>query len=143
MGVIAAIVLLGNKAAALEYLHGPDLLAGLIIAPVVGRTVMLVALYFLPYAREDGLAKSLRHIGMTGRVLPFVFTGLVLIASSWWLSYAAVLAVLLSLVATVWLVRTSLRMIGGCTGDVYGALCEVTEAMVLLALVMGGYLGWN
>lgn len=143
MGVLAAILLLGNKVAALEYLHGPSLWTGLVLAPVIGRTVMLAALYWLPYARQDGLAKSLREIGRVGKVLPFVFVALLLVIGAWSLNWTMVLVVLFPLLAAWWLVKTSFRMIGGCTGDVYGALCEVTEATVLLALVIGGYVGWN
>jgi adenosylcobinamide-GDP ribazoletransferase len=139
MGVLAAILLLGNKVAALAALPSSVAQAlGLLLATMLGRTVMLAALYWARYAREDGLAKSLKSVGAAGKTVPFLFAALVLIASAWWLKGALVLVIVLPLLVAFLLIRASYKRIGGCTGDVFGALCELTETAVLIALALGG-----
>jgi adenosylcobinamide-GDP ribazoletransferase len=138
MGVLAAVLLLGNKVAALSALSGDVQIVGLLLAPLLGRTTMLTTLYWSRYAREDGLAKSLKSVGVVGKTVPFLFAALLLVVSTWWLQGAVVLVVVLPLLVAFLLIRTSYKMIGGCTGDVFGALCELTEAAVLIALALGG-----
>lgn len=137
MGVLAAVLVLGNKVAALSTLHGTTLVWGLLLAPVLGRAAMLIALWFYPYARETGLAQSLQAVGRVGRVVPFLLVGVVVLVSVWWLRGEAVFVLFLPVLVAWRLLVTANRKIGGCTGDVYGALCELTEAAVLLALALG------
>jgi adenosylcobinamide-GDP ribazoletransferase len=136
MGVLAAMLVLGNKVAALASLQGTDVLWGLVLAPVLGRGVMLVALWYFPYARASGLAQSLRSVGVFGRTIPFLFVCVVLVGSVWWLKWKVLLVVLLPILVAWRLLATAQRKIGGCTGDIYGALCELVEAAVLLAMAV-------
>lgn len=136
MGVLAALLVLGNKVAALACMNGSDMWWALLLAPVMGRGAMLVALWFLPYARESGLAQSLRSVGTLGRWMPFLFVGMVLVASVWWLKWKVLLVLLLPLFVAWRLLATAQRKIDGCTGDIYGALCELVEAAVLLAMAV-------
>lgn len=143
MGVLASILLLGNKFAALSVLQGQGLLCALLLAPVLGRGAMMAALYYVPYAREEGLAQSLRSAGRVGRFVSFLFSIACLIGVAWFVGGKVVLLTCVCAgLAFALLVRSSLRKIGGATGDVYGALCEVTEAVVLIAFVIGERLSW-
>ncbi|MCX7569265.1 adenosylcobinamide-GDP ribazoletransferase [Tumebacillus sp. DT12] len=139
MGVLAAVLLLGNKVAALAALPAGSMqAAAVVLAAVVGRTAMLAVLYGAPYARENGLANSLRFGGRWERVWPFLFAAVAVAGCAVWLQGSVAVAVLLAAGAAVWLVRVAQKKIGGCTGDVYGAVCEVTETVVLVALTLGG-----
>ncbi|HEU4965689.1 MAG TPA: adenosylcobinamide-GDP ribazoletransferase [Bacilli bacterium] len=136
MGVLAALLLLGNKVAALAAVDGERQLACLLLAPVLGRAAMLVALAYLPSARADGLGQSLRSAGKRVNVWAWGVTVLVLLFAGFWLSDSLIPALLLAALFAWLLLRTSLRKIGGCTGDVYGALCEGVEAAVLLGVAL-------
>ena len=47
---------------------------------------------------------------------------------------------MLAVALVVWLfARFSMKRISGLTGDIYGAICEITELVVLLLLVIQ----WN
>ncbi|ASS77261.1 adenosylcobinamide-GDP ribazoletransferase [Tumebacillus algifaecis] len=128
MGVLAAVLLLGNKAMVLAHLHGTELWLGLLMATVWGRAVMLVALYAFPYARADGLAQTLRTRPVWYQLWPLVLAlpALFLLKG----------ALLISVLACWMLIATAKRKIGGLTGDVYGALCELAEVTFLLGCLL-------
>jgi adenosylcobinamide-GDP ribazoletransferase len=140
MGVLAAILVLGNKLAALYSLHSVFQLTALVIAPMMGRGAMMAAMYLFPYAREEGLGQSLRS---TGRTYGWSLFLLILITFVGMAGVIALLPIGLTCIACVLLIHSSLKKIGGLTGDVYGAICEVTEAVVLLSFVVLEKLLWN
>lgn len=132
MGVLGAILLLGNKLASVVSLQGADKYAALFLAPLVGRGAMLLAIHLFPYVRTEGIAQSL---GQTKKVWwPFLLAGLCLVFSMIWLKWAVWLGVIFSFLAGLVLIKAALRKIGGCTGDVYGALSELTETAFLIAV---------
>ncbi|MGZ4163907.1 MAG: adenosylcobinamide-GDP ribazoletransferase, partial [Tumebacillaceae bacterium] len=137
MGVLAAVLLLGIKVAAIASLQGLDVLWGLVLAPVLGRATMLVALWYFPYARATGLAQSVQSIGVIGKAGSFLFAGAVLLVSAFWLKWTVLLVVLLPLVVAWRVLETAMKKLGGCTGDIYGALGELVEGAVLLAMALG------
>jgi adenosylcobinamide-GDP ribazoletransferase len=104
----------------------------LVVAPVVGRLVMTVAAYSFPYARQEGMGGYFRDGLGRPQVAVAVLTTLLVVG---WLGrgFVAHLGTVLVLVALAawWAAR---RLGGGLTGDTYGALCELTEVLVLLAL---------
>ena len=58
-------------------------------------------------------------------------------AQPYWMIYIAALLGGIILLAAAWLVTTlvarfAVARIGGLTGDIYGATCEVTETILLL-----------
>jgi adenosylcobinamide-GDP ribazoletransferase len=134
MGVLAAILLLGHKLAAVISLHGADKYASLVLAPMLARGTALIAIYLFPYARKEGIATSL---GRSKKVLwPFILIGLSLAAGMIWLEWAVWLGVIFSFLTGWVVIRLALSKIGGCTGDVYGALIELTETAFLIAAAM-------
>jgi adenosylcobinamide-GDP ribazoletransferase len=133
MGVLAAILILLLKVAALASLTSP-LVLSVIAAAVSGRSAVLIAIAGWPYRRAQGLGTGLKEgltplrLGwalVTGTVLLFILRGwegvLILAAGG----------------ALAWLAgRFVTRRIGGLTGDVYGALIEGVETLTLLLILL-------
>jgi adenosylcobinamide-GDP ribazoletransferase len=130
MGVVAIVLVLGAKGAAFAHISTIPLL---VLIPALSRFGMAVAMQRLPYAREEGLAKPF----FTGERHGLVVPGAILFASAFFALpfglFIGILGVYLAFLALIlWWYR---RMIGGVTGDMLGALCEVCEAVLLLAAV--------
>ncbi|MEL6270865.1 MAG: adenosylcobinamide-GDP ribazoletransferase [Chloroflexota bacterium] len=125
--VLGLILLLLGKWNALRFAP----LVALPLVTGVARWVMVLAAGNFPYARQTGM--SAYFSSGLGRVqlLTATLTALVLVAV--YVRYAVALAVVLIAVSIVagWASR---RLGGGLTGDVYGALCELTELLLLLAI---------
>ena len=104
----------------------------LLLAPVWGRAVMSFAIVAFPYARAEGLGRVLKD--EAGRREGFLAGGFSLLLS---LALGGVKAgvVWLALAGMAWGIASwVMRRIPGLTGDVYGALCEVSEVMGMLIM---------
>lgn len=103
----------------------------LVLAPLLSRWAMVPALTSFPYARKEGLG-TIFGAG-EGRSLLFLAT-LLAILFSWlvmgWPGMA--LLALAGLVALGWCFSLQ-RLLGGLTGDTYGALAELIEVVILAA----------
>jgi adenosylcobinamide-GDP ribazoletransferase len=109
--------------------------SALLLAPVLGRTAIAVALVAFPYARESGLGRSMKdHATWTHAG----FTGVVALGAAWWLAGPTGLVTCAAVVAFALLAGAFVcRRIPGLTGDIYGALCELAEVLTLLILIAG------
>jgi adenosylcobinamide-GDP ribazoletransferase len=137
LGVGGALVLLLVKFAALNAISAvPALLA----APVLGRWMAVWAISLFPYAREQGMGLAYKQ---GGRPVYLMLATIFAIAAAvviyrWW-GLVLVLAALVTATLFGLFVR---RLLGGLTGDSYGAAIELTETVVLVLLAgMGGQLG--
>ncbi len=134
MGVVALVLVLAFKGAALVAVLPGNLWQPLLLMPVVGRGAMLVMMAVLPYARkEGGLASvfydrtSLIHAG---------WAVIVMLAAGWFVAgLPGLLAVVGSLVILLLFCWFCHGKIGGATGDTLGAACEITEAATAIFYV--------
>ena len=102
----------------------------LVLFPCLSRFGMLSSMVAFSYVREQGLGTSFR-IGRNWRQLALGF--IIAAAAAGVLMGAAGLILLsVSLVASLALGWWVSRLIGGMTGDTYGAVNEVAEVSVLL-----------
>jgi adenosylcobinamide-GDP ribazoletransferase len=127
-GVAAIVLIVLLKVSALDILVDRQCWTAVCSGPVLARFAMVAAAYRNRYARkEGGLGKSfVDHISIVQMVAASVTT----LALSWWLSGVTALVVIALLLCFVAVARyTSNRMIGGVTGDVLGAVSEISEAL--------------
>jgi len=105
-------------------------LALLIIPPVLGRWAMVMAVYSFPYARKSGLGGFFRDGLGTSQILVATLTAFIVCVH-----YDTAL-LMITVFCFVWLFGkwASQRLGGGITGDVYGAICELTEVLCLLVI---------
>lgn len=107
--------------------------AALWLAPVLGRWGMAVAVVAFPYARAEGLGRTMKdHAGWTQALLASAIA-----ASAAWITAGALglIILLLSGALMFLVVRFALTRLPGLTGDIYGALCELLEVFVLLGFI--------
>jgi len=117
--------------------------AALAAAVVTGRTAVVLATGpGSPAARPDGFgalvagAASARARATAVAVLFAAAATAAAAAWGWYPAVRAVIALLAGLCAAGLLRRLAVRRLGGMTGDVFGALVEVSSATVLLALAL-------
>lgn len=132
-GVIALLLALGARIVALaSFEDGGDAIAAMILCQAASRGLVVAVMRGVPPARSDGLAASAGRPSQT-TMLWAAALGL-LIA----LLLAGVDGLVAALVGTVvaWaMALLARRQIGGVTGDVLGAVQQVGEIGMLLALV--------
>ncbi|MYD08646.1 MAG: adenosylcobinamide-GDP ribazoletransferase [Chloroflexi bacterium] len=102
----------------------------LILAPVLGRWALVLAAYAFPAASEISLAAAFRD-GLGRLQVITAALWLVILLTNVELLALAVGCSGFSLAFGWWAAR---RLGGGLSGDVYGAVCELTELLSLLAL---------
>jgi adenosylcobinamide-GDP ribazoletransferase len=129
MGVSAVVVVLLLKFTALSELaaNAPFLL---LLAPVVGRSFVLLLLLTTPYCREAGLASDMvRHLPRRAAWLVLVLVaGITLLC---WPLLALRVWGLTGLLFVLYR-RALLQRLQGFTGDAAGALIEIVEVVTLL-----------
>jgi adenosylcobinamide-GDP ribazoletransferase len=130
--LIGVVVLLLGKWAALQGL-APVVL---IIPPVLGRWGMVLAAWFFPYARSTGVGAYFRTgLGRSQVMAASVMTCLLIVALTVMTRPALIFLIALPPLVIYGMGRWAAgRLGGGLTGDVYGALCEVTELVTMLVL---------
>ena len=107
----------------------------LLVAPTVARGAMAVAIVAFPYARPDGLGRWMKDHACWWQVALAVSAalGIATLAAGG----IGLVALALAAMATAAVAVFVLRRLPGFTGDVYGALCEIVEVLVLLTFVAG------
>lgn len=125
------LLLLAKYAALVSLPH----LSGLLLAPVMGRWVLSIAIFAYPYAREKGLGRDMKdNVGWLQVILATVVAFLAALLFAGWMG---LIAIAISGII-LWLGASFiLRRIPGLTGDSYGTLCELTELAVLLLFTTG------
>ena len=129
-------VLLVKYTALLTMMLSGWLMPALLLFPMLSRWTMTLLLTAFPYGRQQGLGSA-----FSGRPRPWLATALAfltVLAAAWLILGIVGLSVLaavslLSLSLGIWTVK---RLDGGLTGDCYGAVNEIMEAVSLVAFVI-------
>jgi adenosylcobinamide-GDP ribazoletransferase len=129
-GVAGGILLLLIKFTSIYSL--PDLFPGLLLAPIMGRWAITMAIVFFPYARERGLGRDIKDNAKWPQA---VIATLSALGFGWltaqWSGIAASALAMAVMLGWLDFVR---KRIPGLTGDIYGATCELVELSVLIFL---------
>ena len=110
----------------------------LVLSATLGRWGMSLAVVAFPYARPEGLGRSMKdqsgwlHAG---------FATLITLVVVWLAGGLAGLVMMVLAGGALWLgVYFTLHLVPGLTGDIYGALNETIELVTLMAMVALVYL---
>ncbi|MCF8045433.1 MAG: adenosylcobinamide-GDP ribazoletransferase [Desulfarculaceae bacterium] len=133
MGLVAVICILALKTAGIysvKTTHPPHaVMLFLLIIPAYARTAMLFGFRSLPYGRPSGTGRDFFERPM--KAMDFVWFAIPLLlsvfAGAWFVLFNAAFC------ATVFLVLLFYKKKMGCiTGDMLGAMTEITEAVLFL-----------
>ncbi|MBD9424255.1 adenosylcobinamide-GDP ribazoletransferase [Pseudomonas sp. PDM15] len=133
IAVVVLLLVLLLKFAALVVLLEGGAWAGLLLAPWLGRTLLPLLFLTTAYVRAGGLGAALsEHLPRERLPLVLAVHGLAMLL----LGFSGVLA-LLAAALVFWLLRRAFfARLGGTTGDTAGALLELGECAVLVALAL-------
>jgi adenosylcobinamide-GDP ribazoletransferase len=143
-GAIALFLVLMLKYSLLVSLPDAYIIACLIAMPVLSRMTIAWSAGLSPYARSDKSSAAAGLIRHTSAVEIIIATTLALIISVIFLKLAA-LPLAMIIIAFTLIVNLYVKFrIGGITGDVIGAVIELSEAMFLLSvLVLDKIYSWQ
>ena len=137
MGVIAIVLVLLIKVVLLDLLLGVSPVAAIIMPLLISRWSMVFAMDFFSYARKDGKAKM--FIDAIDKNI-FLGTTLIVIAIILLLAGTKGLILFAASAAAAYITGSIARKnLGGITGDILGAISEISEVVVLLA----AYVVWS
>ncbi len=133
MGAVALILALIFKFALLTALW-PSNVSALFAALVLARANVLLLFYATPYVREGGLAEQFRE-NLSAKSLGLGLLSAVVLCL--WLPVLDLLVIIgICLALLWWWRRLWIQRIRGFTGDIAGALIEMTEIAVMLFIVV-------
>lgn len=138
-GAIGVVCMLGAKCTALAMLPPASAIGALLLAHPLSRLAATSLIWRMEYARAEGKAKPLAERMTTAEFA--IASGTVAIAAalllaSGTLDLGALLAALLAAGAAAWwLARKFARRIGGYTGDCLGAVQQLAEVLIYLAVL--------
>ncbi|WP_207282586.1 adenosylcobinamide-GDP ribazoletransferase [Pseudomonas sp. FW300-N2F2] len=134
IAVVTLVVVLLLKWTALVALIEQEQDLALLIVPMFGRGALLGLFLTTPYVRAGGLGQALAdHLPRRSgwQVLSACALGCLLL-----LGWAGLWTLVVAALVFIGLRRMMLRRLQGCTGDTAGALLELLETAVLVALAL-------
>lgn len=130
--IVAVVCVLALKWAGLVALPADVRLEAIVLAPCLARFTMVVAIAAFPYARASGMGASFRANAWPVAVL--LGGAVTLAAAVALLGVDGVFVVGIAVACAAAIGSYAVRAVGGMTGDLYGAVVEVTEAVCFLAI---------
>ncbi len=138
-GAIGVVGILAAKCTTLAMLPPPSAIGALLLAHPLSRLAATSLIWRMEYARAEGKAKPLAERMTTAEfgIASFTVAITAIILLAWGvLDLRAVLAALLASVFAIWwLARKFARRIGGYTGDCLGAVQQLAEVVIYLAVL--------
>lgn len=125
MGALAIVSVIALKIAALSSISPGMRFGSILLMPVAGRCAIVMTMAVIPYARpEGGLGSAFSGSHRIGPLISLMILGV-----TGWLAMGrpGLIAVALAVCAAAFMAAWSYRKIGGYTGDVLGAVCEIAE----------------
>ena len=126
-GVVSFVMLMFVQYALISDMHPLLLIPALFVMPVIGRFAMVLSVACFPYAREDGMGKTFADMADRKTIVIAALITMILVLP--W-GFLAALALVLGTVFALLFCRLITHVLGGVTGDVYGAATVLTETLV-------------
>lgn len=104
----------------------------LVVAAALSRGAVAVVVVYFPYVRSGGIGST--YSNGSRLIVPTAVITAVVVAVVFG-SVVALIAAAAAMVTGVGIALYSRRMIGGVTGDIYGAIVELSEIAALLTLL--------
>lgn len=131
-GVTTFFLLLFLKWSVLMDIPLTSLPIALFSMPVLARLAMVIGITCFPYARPDGMGKAFAEFANRKTLYwAICFTAVLIVPLGIQAVISAVPVVLLLLLFA----RYTSHLLGGLTGDVYGAISELAELLVLIVFL--------
>jgi adenosylcobinamide-GDP ribazoletransferase len=138
-GAIGIVCMLAAKLSALAMLPPRVAVAALFVAHPLSRLAATALIWKLDYVRGEGKAKPLAQQMTTAEFAIAAFTcalPAVCVLAVAAMTPGAVLAALIAAsIAALWLGRLFVRRLGGYTGDCLGAVQQLAEALIYVAVL--------
>lgn len=109
-----------------------ETVAALFVMPIIARLNMALAVLCYPYARPEGMGKAFADYANRRSLLFAIVSALILVFP---VGIFAIISMGVALVFGCWFSRYVTKLLGGLTGDVYGAVSQLTELVVLLVFL--------
>ena len=101
---------------------------------MLARWSMAIAILAFPYAKKQGLGTFFREKANRAQLIFASLSTIIIVYLS--LSLTSILLIISALVFMYLFSISMTRMLGGMTGDTYGALCELEEIILLTTAVV-------
>jgi len=134
MGMLSMLLVILLKVSLLSALPPVLKNQALLLMGMVSRTGLVLLMGLFPYARKEGKASPFMD-GMRPLYSGLV-VGLCIVLTGFLGGVSGLLVCLSSFVLLLIMGRWLSRKIGGITGDILGAGCELSEVLVLFGMVM-------
>ncbi len=141
MGATALFLSLLLKIALIENIPPLIKVPALILFPAVSRCSMLFPAKIFKYAREEGTGKSfIENLKAKHLFFAFFITALIVFSL---LQIKGLIAFFLTILSILVFTKIVSKSIGGISGDILGAVNEISEISFLLYLEIFGFLVGN
>jgi adenosylcobinamide-GDP ribazoletransferase len=138
-GAIGIVCMLAAKLSALALLPPRVAVAALFVAHPLSRLAATALIWKLDYVRGEGKAKPLAQQMTTAEFAIATITctlpAAYVLATNALTPAAMLAAIIAAAIAAVWLGRLFVRRLGGYTGDCLGAVQQLAEALVYIAVL--------
>ena len=142
-GVVSFVMLSILDFAALSELSRAStlmLIAAIYSAPIIGRLMMVVTIGSFPYARPEGMGKAFSKYTTRSTIILAAVEALILL-SPLILPFTMVIkplliSLIIALIFTLYFGKFATKKVGGVTGDIYGAVEIISEALVMVSFLL-------
>ncbi len=136
-GIVGVVLLIVLKFALMSEINTQQLIPSMVIMSMTGRWAMVYGLFAHRYARAEGIGKSYKEgTNLTSFIVATAITAAVYGAfiplTGYYIFIAGAAAALVAIILGLFFSRR----LSGLTGDTYGALNEIAEITVLIAIVL-------
>jgi adenosylcobinamide-GDP ribazoletransferase len=147
-GAIGIVCMLATKLSGLAMLPPRVAVAALFVAHPLSRLAATALIWRLDYVRGEGKAKPLAQQMTNAEFAIAALTCLLpaacLLATDAMAPAAMLAAIVAATAAALWLGRLFVRRLGGYTGDCLGAVQQLAEALIYIAVLATlGHGAWN